>query len=455
MKILRFSSLGPLIATAFLSAHQASADDHTWTADATGNPEWTWGDSTKWSPSEGGVPNAADANVTFTITGGSPVITLNGAYAVNNMTVTADGGRNISFNSINTAGTHSLGIGGELKKNNGSSSVSFMDYNTGRLLNLTVNTLGFTNTGGGNFYFGRNDGGRRLNSLSIANLNMGASDTAEASIRLNVTNDYSLGLVTFGGTNTKNVYLINNASNAAGYSRTATVNGLTQTAGSTAATLYGSRIASTGANVATLRIDTDAAADFTASTILVDGTGGTLAVLKTGEGKQTLSGALTYTGGTRVDEGTLAVTGSLAADGDLAVANGATFVAGAALSLHDASFESGAILGFDLGADARLSLSGDLTQDGDGPATFVIDFQNTGVFDQTYTRLLSVTGANAFEGAILSYINFGESGLSGVLSIGELTGSFSIAPIPEPSTWALMFGIFALCVAGLRHHRRS
>lgn len=440
---------------ALLPAHSSFAVDYSWTAtDGTGGPAWNWDDAGKWSPA--GVPNAADANVSFSITGGSPSIALNGAYVVNNFRVTADGGRNVSFTTLDTAGSYSLAIGGSLSKNNGSSSVSFMDFNTGRSLGLTVNTLNFTNTGGGAFNFGRNDGGRRLSSLAIGSLDMGAADASTATLRFNISSHYSFGLATFSGTNTKNVYLISNASGSAGYSRTATVKGLVQTAGSTAATIRGSeRAAESGSNAATLQIDVDAGNHYSADTVLTDGTGGSLAVRKTGAGTQALSGALTHTGGTEVEAGALVVTGSLSAAGDVSVASGATFVTGSALSVRTVSLQGGAILGFDLDAGASLSIGGDLLRSGEGGGSFVIDFRNSGLTDHAYGGILSVTGsAGAFAGQTIAFVNFGDESLGGSLTFAEITGGFTIAAVPEPSAFALLAG-GAMLLASLAHRRRG
>lgn len=441
MKTTRPTALLAASLVILLSASPVSAVDYNWTASA-GDHSWQWSNPENWSPA--GVPGAPDANVSFNIGSGSSTIALGWDYVVNNFAVTASGGTTTAFTSIGTAGAYSLLIGGVLSKNNGSSSVAFYDENSGRLLNLTVNTLNFTNTGGGTFSFGRTDGGRWLNSLSIGQLNMGANHAAASTLRFNVASDYSLGLVTFGGSNTKDVYLINNGATAAGYSRTATVAGI-RSIGS-AATIHGSARASSGGNDATLRIDTAADTDFSASTVLADGIGGALSLLKTGEGRQTLSGALAHTGGTHVGEGTLVITGSLAATGDVSVSTGAAFVVGNSLAVRDVTLASGAILGFDLNASASLSLSRDLLKDGAGTGAFVIDFLNTGVAGQAYDGLLSVAGsATAFEDASISFVNFGASGLSGTLTFAELANGFTV--VPEPSSLTFLGGGAVLLTA--------
>ncbi|MDR1280160.1 MAG: autotransporter-associated beta strand repeat-containing protein [Opitutaceae bacterium] len=431
------------LATTSLVPAPSRAETFTWSPDGGGD----WDTATNWT--QNAVPDAADADVTVTTTeSGSTILLGNASTTVHNLSATTNGGTTLNFASANTSGSYALNITGTLKKNNGSSTIAFYNYNAGRNLNLTVNTLDFA--ANGNFYFGRSDGGRQINTLAIGALNMGYNGNTTNNLGFNVAANYTLGDVTLGGSNTKNVYLISNSSTGAGYSRTATIKSLTQTSGA-AATIHGSqRAASTGANTATLKIDTDAATAFTATTILADGTGGTLALLKTGAGQQTLSGALAHTGGTTVEQGTLVLTGSLAATGDLTIANGATLVAGTALTLHDAALESGAILGFDLGADAKLNLAGNLTLQGDttsNPVSLVIDFRNTGIAGNSYNGLLSVAGTNAFSNAnaTVTYINFGAEGLSGTLGMDELTGGFVIGTaIPEPAILAPVLGTLAL-----------
>lgn len=430
----------------------ALATDYTWTStSAAGAPTWSWSDTTKWNPAS--VPGAGD-NVIFSTTGGSPTITFNSAYSLANLAVTGQGGTTTSYVSADVAGTYSLSISGAVSKNNGSSNVAFHDINGGRLFNLSVGTLNFTNTGGGSYFFGRSDGARRLNSLSIGAFNMGAADTSTSTVQFNVTGAYSLGLATFSGTNTKTLNLINNASGSAGYAQTATVKGLVQTSG-TAATIRGSNRASTTANEATLRIDVDEGASYSASTVLVDGVGGTLAVRKTGLGSQTLTGAHTFTGGLSVEAGRLTVDGSLAAAGDITVFNGATFDIAADLSANDVSLQAGSVLRFDLGEGTSLNISGNLTKSGAG--NFVVDFGNTGALDTLYGGLFSISGTmvNDFAGQNISYVNFGAGGLSGQLSFEQLAGGFTITAVPEPSSASLLAGAAALGLFTLRRRRRA
>jgi autotransporter-associated beta strand protein len=433
-----------------------AASEHTWTTtSATGGPTLNWNDTANWSPAS--VPNATTANVTIGfVNAGSPNVLLDGAYNVNDLTLSANGGNTLTLQSINTAGNYSLTVAGTIKKNLGSSIVGFQDFNTGRNFSLTANTLDFTTTGGGSFFFGRSDGGRFINSVSIANINMGSADASTAAIRFNVTNNYNIGLVTFSGTNTKTVSLINNASTAAGYARTATVKGITQSSG-TAATIEGSfRASASGTNAATLQIDTDAATSFTASTVLTNGTGGTLALRKTGTGTQILTGTHTFTGGTSVEAGTLVISGGLAATGNLSVSTNATFVAASSLSVANVSLQSGAILGFDLNTTSSLAIGGDLTQSGGGASTFVIDFRNTGVLDQAYAGLISISASaiNDFSGATLSYVNFGGGSLTDSLTFNQLQNGFTISAVPEPSTYAILGGLGALIAAVSLRRRR-
>ncbi|AHF90363.1 transporter [Opitutaceae bacterium TAV5] len=426
-----------------------------------------WSDTSLWTSTvPDALPGAAD-NAHFTMTSSSSVH-VDGNYTVNNLNVSAaSGGMTLTFAAPQTDATHSLTIAGTVGKSSNTTRIAFQNNSgTNQRLDVSIGKLDLA-ANGGYVEFGRMDGGRRLNNLSIGETVLGGGGGSNSiQIYLNVSNDYSLGKLTFNtGNNEKSVYLITNSATASGYARTATVAGITDASNN--ATIYGSRNASASSNSATLRIHTSDTTDtFTAATALVDGTGGTLAVRKTGAGTQILTGQSTWTGGTFVEEGALVIrgAGTLAATGELAVATDATFVTAtdAALTLHGATLATGAILGFDLtSADARLNLTGnllhDLTGSAGGAATFVIDFRGTGILDHTYGGLLSVAGTtNDFADATLSYINFGAGNLAGTLTFAELAHGFTLSSgnIPEPATAALFGSLAILVLASLarRHH---
>ncbi|WP_081722216.1 autotransporter-associated beta strand repeat-containing protein [Geminisphaera colitermitum] len=431
-----------------------------------------WSDATLWTPTGG--PPGADDTATFTLGNASASLTLDstGATTIKDFHVgSTTGGYTFTFTSPGSGSTghRSINITGTLSKANDTTKIVFENSaSSTRLLNVSIGKLDLA-TNGGSAAFGRADGTRALNNLTIGETILGGGGGSNSvALFLNVSNDYSLGKLTFNtGNNAKTVYLVSNTATAAGYARTATVNGITDT--SSNATIQGSArdTSSDTKNAATLRIETTNTEDtFTAATALIDGTGGTLALRKTGSGTQTLTGASTYTGGTEIEQGTLVIRGpgTLAATGDLAIATGASFVTAteAALTLRNATLATGAILGFDLAAPgARLALTNNLTHDtahsAGGNATFIIDFLGTGLLDHAYSGLLSVAGTtNDFASATLSYKNFGAQNLSGTLTFAQLANGFTITAgnIPEPALTALLGGLAILGLVTLARCRR-
>lgn len=420
----------------------------------------TWSNTALWSPV--GTPNHSSDNVAFSLDS-TGTVQVDGAYTVHNLSVTAgSGGRTLTFSAPAINATHSLTVLGTLSKSNNTTNLNFEnEAGAGHLLNVSIGKLDLA-TNGGTASFGRANGSRWLNNLTLGELVLGGGGSSAITVNLNVAHNYSLGAVTFNaGNNQKDVYLINNGiASGTGYARTATVTGITdnRVVGThAAATIHGSKVAAAagGSNAATLRIDTAADESYSAATILADGIGGTLAVIKTGAGTQFLTGASTYTGGTTVENGALVVSGSLAASGDIAISSGGTFVAAAALSAHDLRLDSGALLGFNLGANGSLTLGGDVIKTGEGPATFVVDFRNTGVVGQSYEGLLSIAGTSDFAPeTTLSFINFSAEGINGTFTYGELVNGFTIAAIPEPSSFAVLAGLATLAACAAIRRRR-
>jgi len=157
------------------------------------------------------------------------------------------------------------------------------------------------------------------------------------------------------------------------------------------------------------------------------------ALTKTGAGVLTLTGANTYAGGTYVNAGGVATggTGSFGS-GDLHLAAGTTLALGNATSIAD-----GALLFFSSGSAITLASGTESLGN--------IVFGSTGI---VASGLYTATQLNDY---------FGLTGGSEVFFGG---GTYDIAastvPVPEPATWAAVFGMTALAGAlGARRIRRG
>lgn len=206
-----------------------------------------------------------------------------------------------------------------------------------------------------------------------------------------------------------------------------------------------------------------AATDAVLSGVL-SGSGATL--VKQGAGTLSLDNVNTYSGATIISAGTLALgsTGSLAST-TYSIGNGAAFDVSAKTSYSLAAVavtidvgSSGA--GFFNGPTGALTLGNALTLNfttstlTDGQTYNLFDFgSHTGDFSSvalsgSITGSLLLTGADTWTGSFGGYdFTFSES--SGTLAL-------SLAAIPEPSTYALLFGGSALLVAVCRkRHGRA
>ena len=116
-------------------------------------------------------------------------------------------------------------------------------------------------------------------------------------------------------------------------------------------------------------------------------------------------------------------------------------------------FNAGSSLKFNLGTPgnvtALLALAGNFDKSGSG--VFTLDFSGSGQAG-TY-NLLSFAGTTFAGAGDFNIVNLG-SGLSGVLTLNGTSLSLAVSAVPEPSTYALMVGAFALAGATLRNRKR-
>jgi autotransporter-associated beta strand protein len=175
---------------------------------------------------------------------------------------------------------------------------------------------------------------------------------------------------------------------------------------------------------------------------------GTRSLTKLGANTFTLSGTNSYTGGTRVKEGTLAFANSFAMSGANQMKIAAAGVAG--VNYATVSSTVGTLtFGGTLGIDFTTSLSGGesfhlFTANGGALAGNFSSVSLTG----TYIASLTDNGSGTWTGSVgdLNF-TFATSGINaGILSVVN-------SAVPEPSTYAAIFGALALGTAVIRRRR--
>jgi len=187
-------------------------------------------------------------------------------------------------------------------------------------------------------------------------------------------------------------------------------------------------------------------------------TGGTIGVVKEGDGRWILSGNNTYTGNTTVNAGTLLINGSTAAASAVTVASGAVLGGNGTIG-GNLTLQSGARFGFDTTkTDFTLTLTGTLTLDNSFGVASLRNLDGTAIawdtiaLNTTYTLLDTSFVFN--DGNIQ---NFGFTnrltGLAGGREAYFQNGSLQLVVIPEPTTWALLAG--SLTVLVLLRRRRG
>ncbi|MDR2674283.1 MAG: autotransporter-associated beta strand repeat-containing protein [Opitutaceae bacterium] len=321
----------------------AAAADFIWKSSERGQ----WTDAARWNPSDKGFPKSEDDNVTGN--SGAGEVFLMKPVTIRNFTTGAPWSLAIHKGCV-------LGINGTLtldypeprqgfviRGNEGAVSIARIDIKNGSLSFGTGTTHG------------------------VARLSIGAINLSGGTILFGVLTDYELGLVTFLGGASKTINLARYQGGP--LANTVTVKGLVSAPKASNIRIIGGSRDDRNKNIHTMTLLINTTSDCATNAVLfdnVDGCDATLALIKSGQGAQTLGGASTYSGGTIVREGRLLLAntaGSATGSGDVTVENGALGGAGS-IALPDkktVTIKNGATLApGSAKAGSQLSIRGDL-----------------------------------------------------------------------------------------------
>lgn len=333
---------------------------------------------------------------------------------------------------------------------------------------------GDTVINGGRIFLSGTVSSAPINNVLVAGTNIVVNaNTAggTAALQVDVNRSQTVGTLALGGTgatstSTNNIILGTGATLAMG--GTLTYDATNHPLGST---ISGGTLALGATRTFAVGNSSNAATDLTISSV-ISGTG--FGLTKTGAGLLELSGANTYTGATTVSAGTLTLTGSLAASamtvnagasltgtgtsaGSLTLESGGILAPGnggiGMMTVAAFTWNGGGVMNFELGtanASDKLAITGALAKSGTG---FNFDFLTGGTVGNTYT-LLTFGSNSGITSGDLSYTNLA-SGLIGTFAVNanDVTFSVTASAIPEPSTYAAIFGALALASAVWRRRR--
>jgi fibronectin-binding autotransporter adhesin len=435
-----------------------------------------------------------------TLTGGTLIIGHNSALGTSTLsfnggTLAGDGTARTLANALSLAANSTIGGASNLtfdgSLNLGTTTRMLTVTNTGSTIfaGILSGTAGLTKAGAGeltlsglaNIYTGKTS--IAAGTLAVAKLNvLGSSSSLGAPTTL-ANGTIDIGNATTGATlkYTGATATTNRVMNLSG-----TTGGATLEASGTGSITFSSAFTATGAGNKTLTLDgTNTGLNTIGAAIVNNTVSNRTSLVKTGVGTWVLGGTNTYTGSTSVNSGTLLVNGSLA-NTAVAVSSGATFggsgtVAGLTTVFsgghlapgnspgtltftNGLTLNAGSILDFQIGttSDSIRVSGGTLT----GPltGTILLNLSDAGGFNpltgSSYT-LFNFAGATTatftasqfglgslLDGTSLSNYTFNLDGTASTLSL-----VYTPSAIPEPATYAAIFGATALAVAVRRRKR--
>jgi autotransporter-associated beta strand protein len=320
-----------------------TATDFTWKSAERGQ----WTDAARWNPMDKGFPKNENDNVTGNSASGE--ISLMVPVSIRDF---------ISSIPLSIA----IHKSGDLRIN-GTLALDYPDPRQGFVIrgNDSGATINQVDIKKGTLSFGTGT------THAVARLSIGSVNFTGGTILLGVLADYELGLVTFLGTAPKAINLARYQGGP--LANTVTVKGLVSDPKASNIRIIGGSRDDRNKSVHAMTLLINAQTDCATNAVFfdnVDGGDATLALIKSGQGTQTLSGASTYSGGTIVREGRLSLantTGSATGSGDVAVENGVLGGAGSIALSHKraVTIKNGATLApGSAKAGSQLSIRGDL-----------------------------------------------------------------------------------------------